>query len=67
MHSRGPMEPLKCKLCRYPHVLYYYVLYTMVTKHFVTMLPLSNYDAITGIYASEYCIMVTPEALDQFS
>ena len=27
------------------------VLYTMVTKHFVTMLPLSNYDAITGIYA----------------
>ena len=27
------------------------VLYTMVTKHFVTMLLLSNYDAITGIYA----------------
>ena len=28
-----------------------YVLHTMVTKHFVTMLLLSNYDAITGIYA----------------
>ena len=27
------------------------VLHTMVTKHFVTMLLLSNYDAITGIYA----------------
>ena len=27
------------------------VLYTMITKHFVTMLLLSNYDAITGIYA----------------
>ena len=27
------------------------VLYKMVTKHFVTMLLLSNYDAITGIYA----------------
>ena len=27
------------------------VLYTMVTKHFVTMLLLSNYDAITSIYA----------------
>ena len=27
------------------------VLRTVVTKHFVTMLLLSNYDAITGIYA----------------
>ena len=27
------------------------MLYTMVTKLFVTMLLLSNYDAITGIYA----------------
>ena len=27
------------------------VLHTMVTKHFVTMLLLSNYDAITGIHA----------------
>ena len=26
------------------------VLYTMVTKRFVTMILLSNYDAITGIY-----------------
>ena len=26
------------------------VLYTMVTKHFVTMLLLSSYNAITGIY-----------------
>ena len=44
------------------------VLYTVVTKHFVTMLLLSDYDAITGIYAdvqaSGYYIMVTPEALD---
>ena len=27
------------------------VIYTMVTKRFVTMLLLSNYDAKTGIYA----------------
>ena len=27
------------------------VLHMMVTKHFVTMLLLSNYDAITGIHA----------------
>ena len=26
------------------------VLYTTVTKHFVAMLQLSTYDAITGIY-----------------
>ena len=44
------------------------VLYRMVTKHFVTMLLLSNYDAITGIYAdvqaSGYYILVTLKALD---
>ena len=44
------------------------VLYTIVTKHFITMLLLSNYDAITGIYAdvqaSGYYILVTPKALD---
>ena len=47
------------------------VLHTMVTKHFATMLLLSNYDAITGIYAdvyaSWYYILVTPEALDWYS
>ena len=44
------------------------VLYTMVTKHFLAMLLLSNYDAITGIYAdvktSGYYILVAPKALD---
>ena len=44
------------------------VLYTVVTKRFVTMILLSNYDAITDIYAdvyaSGYYIMVTPKALD---
>ena len=44
------------------------VLYTMATKKFVTMLLLTKYDAITGIYAdvqaSGYYILVTPKALD---
>ena len=44
------------------------VLYTMVTKYFVTIILLSNYDAITGIYAdvwaSGYYILATPKALD---
>ena len=44
------------------------VLYTMITKHFVTMILLSNYDAITGFYddvqASEYYTLVNPKALD---
>ena len=44
------------------------VLYTVVTKHSVTMLLLSNYDAMTCIYsdvkASGDYILVTPKALD---
>ena len=44
------------------------VLYKIVTKHFITMLLVSNYDAITGIYAdvlaSGYYILVTPKAFD---